>query len=138
MNINSEKDPKIIAQSFVQAFQEMDTEKLSSLFDPHIVMYTANAEAGVDKIEGRDELLKRFQSIDYTKARLKLTIPHMMTIEKGKVMMMIHVTARKDNIDFENFSAFLCDIKNDKITSLWQVDAKPANSDEFWKRTLKI
>lgn len=123
----------LLVLEFVKAFQNLDVEKLKLLFDVHIIMYVTNAKGGVDKIEGCQQLINRIQEVDYTKARLKLSVPQIVSIEKEKVMLMVRITAHKNNRDFENFAAFLCYIKNNKITHIWQVEAKPAHSDEFWK-----
>ena len=133
MTATSDKTSKALIENFVKAFQTMNIEALDSLMDQDIIMYVANAYGAPDKVEGRDSLIKRFQEVDYTQAEIKLTITQILTIESEKIMAMIHVTACKNNIDFENFAAFVFYIKNNKINFIWQVDGKPADSDKFWK-----
>lgn len=118
---------------FVKAFEIQDFAKICSIFDDHIVMYITNAQAGVDKVEGREQLINRFQEVDYAQSHLKLTVTQIVTIDPDKVMVMVRVTAHKNNQDLENFSTFLCYVKNNKITHIWQVEAQPAHSDKFWK-----
>lgn len=133
MSINLEKNQENLILEFVQAFQDSNIEKMYSMFDEDIVMFVSNAQAGADKVEGRDKLLKRFQEVDYSRSNLRLTVPQILSVEEGKVMAMVHVMAQKKGINLENFSAFLCYIKGNKITHIWQLDANPAHSDEFWR-----
>ncbi len=133
MSANSEKKQESLVLEFVKAFQDNDVEKMYSMFDAGIVMFVSNAQAEADKVEGRDKLIKRFQEVDYSQSNLKLTVPQILSVEEGKVMVMVHVLAQKKGVNLENFSAFLCYIKGDKITHIWQLDASPAHSDEFWR-----
>ncbi len=48
-------------------------------------------------------------------------------------MVMVQVKANKKGVDFQNFAAFLCYIKDNKLTHIWMVDAQPAYSDQFWR-----
>ena len=130
--ISSHASAELVLE-FIKAFEIQDTEKMQTLFDEHIVMFVTNAQGGVDKVEGRHQLIKRIQEVNYAQSRLKLSVTQTLAIEPNKVMVMVHVTAHKNNQDLENFSAFLCYLKNNKITHIWQVEAEPAHSDEFWK-----
>jgi hypothetical protein len=119
--------------NFAQAFAECNAAKMAPLFDDNIIVYITNNQAELDKIEGAKAFLARIQSVDYSNVGLQIKPTQLITLDTEKVMGMFHITAHKNQIDFENFAAFLGYTKNNKITHLWQLDAKPAYSDEFWK-----
>lgn len=123
-----------VVLNFISAFEKLDVEKMRILLDDAFIMYVTNAAGGVDKIEGANEFIKRFKSIDYSKANyLNLTATQLVSVEPNKMMAMVHVKANKKAVDFENFAAFLFYTSSNKITHIWMVDAKPAYSDQFWK-----
>ncbi len=134
MSVRPSNTAETLLDNFVKAFESSDIQKLQNIFDDDIIMYVTNADAGVDQVVGKNDLLTRFQSVDYSKASLlKLDLTQIVTIEPNKVLGMVHVNASKHGIDFENFSAFLCYTNQQKITHIWMVDAKPTISDTFWK-----
>lgn len=134
MPISPSNTAETLLTNFVKAFESGNIQKLEEIFDDNIIMYVTNADAGVDQVAGKNNLMARFKSVDYSKASLlKLDLTQTVTLDPNKVLGMVHVTARKHDKDFENFSAFLCYTNQQKITHIWMVEAKPAISDAFWK-----
>ncbi|MBI2707234.1 MAG: hypothetical protein HYX35_02835 [Proteobacteria bacterium] len=134
MTTSANNSQEQVVLDFVSAFEKLDWDQTRSLLDDNIVMYITNAEGGVDKVQGRDILMQRFQTVDYSKAQSLSLIPtQILSIETGKVMVMVHVKAHKNGVDFQNYGAYLGYIKDNKITHLWMVEAQPAYSDQFWK-----
>ena len=119
--------------NFAQAFAECDAAKMAPLFDDNIIVYITNNQAELDEVKGAKAFLARIEGVDYSNVGLQIKPTQLITLDAEKAMGMFHVTAHKSQTDFENFAAFLCYTKNNKITHLWQLDAKPAYSDEFWK-----
>lgn len=133
MSLSTSSEETLVL-NFISAFEKLNAEKMRILLDDAFIMYVTNAAGGVDKIEGAEQFIDRFKSIDYSKASyLNLTATQLVTIEPNKIMAMVHVKANKKDVDFENFAAFLFYISSNKIIHIWMVDAKPAYSDHFWK-----
>ena len=130
--IKPQNPQEALLVNFANAFAECDAEKMAPLFDDDIIVYITNSQAELDKVEGATAFLSRIAVVDYSNVGLQIKPTQRITLDTEKVMGMFNVTAHKKT-DFENFAAFLCYTKNNKITHLWQLDAKPAYSDEFWK-----
>jgi hypothetical protein len=67
-------------------------------------------------------------SVDY---RVTLTQPPVM-VDDGRVMIMVEVRAAKSARTLHNFAAHLLRVADRQIAEWWMVDAKPAESDQFW------
>ncbi len=55
-----------------------------------------------------------------------------VVVDPDRIMMMVEVRARRGDRSLHNFAAHLLRVKGDRITSIRMVEAKPAESDEFW------
>jgi hypothetical protein len=119
-----------LARTFVESYADGDLETARSLMAEDAVSYVTNAEAGVDRLDGRDDFVARLP--DLTGADLRVGITQIVVIDDERVMTMIEIRARRGHATLHNFAAFLARVPADRITELWMVDAKPAGSDEFW------
>jgi ketosteroid isomerase-like protein len=126
----ADRDLEQLARSFFEAYRDGDLESARSLMAPDAVAFITNAEAGADRIEGRDGFFARLP--DLTGADLHLAITQVLVVDGERVMTMVEIRARRGDRTLHNFGAFLLRARGDRITELWMVDAKPAVSDEFW------
>jgi hypothetical protein len=122
-----------IAMAFVRAFEKADITQLTTLMAEDVINYVTNREGGVDKVLGREPYLERVKAMDVPTAHLRLAIPQILTINPGKVLLMVEVKAERSAKTLHNFSAFLMEIKDDQIHQTWMVEALPEKSDNFWK-----
>jgi len=119
-----------LARTFVESYADGDLETARSLMAEDAVSYVTNAEASVDRLDGRDDFVARLP--DLTGADLRVGIVQVVVVDDQRVLTMIEIRAQRDDATLHNFAAFLARVPGDLITELWMVDAKPAVSDEFW------
>jgi ketosteroid isomerase-like protein len=124
------RDLDQLARRFFGSYADGDLETARSLMADDVVSYVTNAEAGVDRLEGRDAFVNRLP--DLTGADLQVGITQVVVIDDERVLTMIEIRARRGDATLHNFAAFLARVAGEQITELWMVDAKPAGSDEFW------
>ena len=53
-------------------------------------------------------------------------------VDADKVLLMVEVRAERGGRRLHNFAGHLLRIDGGRIAEWWMVDAKPAESDEFW------
>jgi len=105
-------------------------ETMRSLLAPDAVSFITNAEAGVDRVEGRNGFMARLPDLEG--AELSTSITQVVGIDEERAMTMIEVKAKRRNQTLHNFAAFLTRCAGGQVVELWMVDAKPAVSDDFW------
>ena len=126
-------EPTAIASRFLAAFSAADFEGMRAMLAEDVVAYITNAEGEVDKVEGRDAYLSRIEAMDLPSARfsIELTQPP-VTVDADQVLVMVEVRAERAGRSLHNFAAHLLRIADGRIAEWRMVDAKPAESDEFW------
>lgn len=125
-----EASPAEISRAFFEAYGEGDTETVRSLLAPDAVSFITNADAGTDRVEGRDGFMSRLPDLEG--AELSTSITQVVGIDEQRAMAMIEVKAERRGRSLHNFAAFLTRSADGLITHLWMVDAKPSYSDDFW------
>ena len=55
-----------------------------------------------------------------------------MFVGDDQALVMTEVRARRGDRTLQNFAAHLLRVADGKIVEMYMVDAKPAESDEFW------
>jgi ketosteroid isomerase-like protein len=123
-------DLERLARTFFGAYGEGDLETVRSLLAEDAVVYVTNADAGVDRVEGRDRAMARLP--DLAGAEWSTGITQVVVVDEERVMTMIEVKARGKGRELHNFAAFLARVPRDHISDLWMVEAMPAYSHEFW------
>ena len=119
-----------LARRFFGAYGDGDLETLRSLLAEDAVTHVTNAEAGVDRVVGREAFMARLPDLEG--AELSTAITQVVPIDEQRVMTMIEVRASRQGRELHNFAAFLARVRDGEIAELWMVDATPAYSDEFW------
>ena len=124
-------DPMNVVRDFVDAFRAGDLDALTAVLADDFVGHVATADGGVRDAD-RDGYLESVKAMDVPTANLKLAVPNMIEVERGKVLIMVTVQAERDGRSLHNFSGQLATVVDDQITELWMVDALPSESDDFW------
>jgi hypothetical protein len=101
-----------LARDLFESYGGGDLETMRSLLAEDLTAYITNADAGVDRVEGRDNFLSRLP--DLAGAELSTAITQIVGIDEERVMTMIEIKAERQGRTLHNFAA------------------KPAYSDEFW------
>jgi len=128
--MSERRDLARLARSFFGFYADGDVEAARSLMAEDAFSYVTNADAGTDRLVGRDAFVDRLP--DLTGADLRVGIVQVVVVDDQRVLTMIEIRAQRDDATLHNFAAFLARVPGDLITELWMVDAKPAVSDEFW------
>jgi len=125
--------PAEIASRFLEAFSAADFERMRALLAEDVVAYVTNAEGGVDRVEGRDAYLARVEAMELPSARFSIERTQQpVSVDPDRVLVMVEIHAHREGRSLHNFAAHLLRIADGRITDWWMVDAKPAESDEFW------
>jgi ketosteroid isomerase-like protein len=122
--------PDEISRELFEAYGDGEIETMRSLLAPDAVSYITNAEAGVDRVEGRDGFMARLPDLEG--AELSTAVTQVVAIDEERAMTMIEVRAKRQGRTLHNFAAFLTRCAGGQVAELWMVDAKPAVSDDFW------
>ena len=86
----------------------------------------------MDKVQGREALMKRIRAMNVVGVKFRITITQMVTIKPEQGLVMVEIKAIREGKTLHNFAAFLIHVKNSRINNLWMVEASPAHSDKFW------
>ena len=121
-----------VATDLLTAFNAGDLERKREQLDPDLVAWVTNADGEADQV-GREEYLAGLAAMDLPGARYRVTLTQSpMAVDEHLVLLMVEVQAERNNRRLHNFAAFLLRVEADRVTEWRMVDAKPAESDEFW------
>ena len=120
-----------IVDDFIGTFGRADLDGMRVLLADDFVGHVTTADGGVREVD-RDAYLASVQAMDVGSANLRLTVPNVVEVEPGRVLVMVEVHATRDGRTLHNFSGQLATVRDGRITSLWMVDALPEESDTFW------
>jgi ketosteroid isomerase-like protein len=118
-----------LARELFEAYGAGDLDTMRSLLAEDVTAHITNADAGVDRVEGRESFMLRLPDLEG--AELSRGITQIVAIDEERVITMIEVKAQRKGT-LHNFAAFLARVSNGQVAELWMVDARPAYSDEFW------
>jgi ketosteroid isomerase-like protein len=121
------------ARSFLEAFSAADFDAMRSLLADDLVAYVTNDSGGMDRVEGRDAYLGRLEAMDLPSASFSVELTQDPVVVGGdEVLIMVEVRAERGGRKLHNFAAHLLRMDGGRISEWRMVDAKPAESDEFW------
>ncbi len=119
-----------VARSLFDAYSAGDLPAMRALLAEDLVSHITNAQAGEDRVEGREGFMSRLP--DTAGAQLRTRVTQVLAIDDERVMTMVEIEAARKDLELHNFAAFLTLVRDGLIRELWMVDARPAYSDEFW------
>jgi ketosteroid isomerase-like protein len=126
-------DPGAVARRFLAAFSAADLEGMRALLADHLLAYLTNAAGEMEEVEGRDAYLDRIEAMDLPSARFSVELTQPPVVVNGdRALVMVEVRAERAGRSLHNFAAHLLRVADGRITEWRMVDAKPAESDEFW------
>ncbi len=123
-----------IAVEFLSCFESGDFEKMEGMMQLDCKSYITNAEGGVTLFDGRRAFIQNLVDLDVKHIKPKLQIDQVLNTAQDQVMIMFEGTMQKGNRSFHNIATYLIDFKHDLIDKIQMVEAKPAESDTFWKK----
>lgn len=126
-------EPAAVASRFLDAFSAADFDAMRSILAEDVVAYVTEADGAMDRVEGRDAYVSRLEAMGLPSARfsVELTQPP-VPVDSDQVLVMVEIRAQRGGRSLHNFAAHLLRVTAGRITEWRMVDAKPAESDEFW------
>lgn len=116
--MNSSNHSENIVRDFIRSFNQADFNRVERILDKDLIAYVTNEKAGVDKIQGREEYLKRIRSMDIPSAHLNIDIKQIATVAEHQVLVMVEIHAKRKEKTLHNFAAHLIKIQNNKIIEM--------------------
>lgn len=122
-----------VARLFIAAFSAADLEAMRSILAENVEAHITRRDGGTDLVEGRDACLDRIEAMDLPSARFSvaLTQPPVL-VDSDRALVMVEIHARRRGRSLHNFAAHLLRVADGQVADWRMVDAKPAESDEFW------
>lgn len=126
-------EPTAVASRFLRAFSEADFDGMREMLAEDVRAYITNAEGGIDEVEGREEYLRRIEAMDLSAAHFSVEPTQApVPVDADRALIMVEVHAQKGDRALHNFAAHLLRVAGGRITEWRMVEAKPAESDQFW------
>lgn len=123
----------MIAERFIAAFSNADFEVMRELLAPDLIAWVTDSSGKMNRLVGRDEYLSRIEQMDLPAASFRVDLTQEpVPIGDDKVLLMVEVRAERGGMALHNFAGHLLRLEDQRIAEWWMVDAKPAESDEFW------
>jgi ketosteroid isomerase-like protein len=122
-----------VSRRFLDAFSTANFDEMRAILAEDMVAYITNGSGGMDEVHGRDTCLALIEAMDLPSAQFSvdLTQPPVV-VGPDQVLAMVEIRAERRGRFLHNFAAHLLRITNEQITDWRMVDAKPAESEEFW------
>jgi ketosteroid isomerase-like protein len=117
--------------AFVDAFGRNDLDSLRAALAEDFTGHVTTADGGTREVD-RDGYVASVQAMDVGTANLQLSVPNLVEVEPGRVLVMVEVHAARGGRTLHNFSGQLLTVRDGRVTDLWMVDALPEESDDFW------
>ncbi|HYN50856.1 MAG TPA: nuclear transport factor 2 family protein [Thermoleophilaceae bacterium] len=126
-------EPADVARRLLEAFSAADFEGMRATLDKNLAAYITNAQGEHDRVDGREEYLSRIEAMDLPSARFSVELTQApVPVDFDQVLVMVEVRAKRDGRSLHNFAAHLLRVADGRVTEWRMVEAKPAESNEFW------
>jgi ketosteroid isomerase-like protein len=116
---------------FVDAFGRNDPDALLAVLADDFTGHVTTADGGTREVD-RDGYAASVRAMDVGTANLQLTVPNVVEVGPGRVLVMVEVHAARGGRTLHNFSGQLLTVRDGRVTDLWMVEALPEQSDRFW------
>src|SRR5262245_31712101 len=91
---------------FVDAFARNDLDALGALLADDFTGHVTTADGGTREV-GRADYVASVQAMDVGTANLQLTVPNVVEVAPGRVLVMVEVHAARRGRTLHNFSGQL-------------------------------
>lgn len=125
--------PIDVAADLLEAFSAGDLDRMREFLAPDLVAWVTKADGEADRITGRDEYLSRIAAMDLPSAQYRVTLTQSpAAIDEQLVLLMVEIRAERAGRRLHNFAAHVLRVDEGQVIEWRMVDAKPAESDQFW------
>jgi ketosteroid isomerase-like protein len=126
--------PARTAERLLAAFSAADLDGMRSLLAADLTAYITNSEGGLDRVDGREEYLGRVAAMNLPAAEFTVEPTQApVVLDQDRVLIMVEIRAARGGRSLHNFAAHLLELVEGVVSRWWMVDAKPAESDAFWR-----
>lgn len=133
LNRTEPNEPTVVVSRFLEAFSAADFGAMGTVLDDDLVAYITDGDGEVDRLQGRDAYLGRIEAMDLRSAQFSVTPTQApVSVAPDQVLVMVEIHAHREGRSLHNFAAHLLRVADGRITEWRMVDAKPAESEEFW------
>ena len=125
--------PVPVVQSFLAAFNSGDLPGLRACLADEAVASVTGPDGQPIEIIGADSYVAAVSAMNLPAVDYCVTLTQApVLVDDSLVLAMVQVRAHREARDLHNYAAHLVRVDGGRITRLWMVEAKPAESDEFW------
>lgn len=122
-----------IVKRFVAAFDAADRPGLVDCLAEDLVADVTQADGSTRQIVGRDPYMAAIDAMHIDTVRPSVRTTQSTQISPGRVLIMVEIRAIRKGRSLHNFATFLMVVRDARICRIWMVEARPAESDAFWK-----
>lgn len=120
-----------LVRRFFECYDQGQIEAAGELLAPDLVAEITEADGTATMVRGRDEYLARVPDLRAAGGSARLT--QVVDVDADRTLAMIEIRAERNGRTLHNFAGFLVVVRDGLIAELWMVDAKPAESESFWR-----
>lgn len=126
-------DQVAVVAAFLNAFNAGDLAALRACLADDAVALVTGPDGQPFEMTGSDSYVAAIEAMNLPAVDYSVTLTQApVLVGEGLVLAMVQVSAHREGRDLQNFAGHLLRVVNGRITQLWMVDAKPAESDAFW------
>jgi ketosteroid isomerase-like protein len=130
-------DPTATLEGFLEAFNAADLDNMRRLLAEDAVAFVTDRDGREVRLDGAAAYLAAIDAMDLSSTDYRVTLtqpPVIVADDQG--LAMVEVNARRGDRKLHNFAAYFYRVDGGLITELRMVDAKPAESDQFWAQPM--
>ncbi len=126
-------DPVEVAKTFLAAFDAGDLAGLRACLADDAVALVTGPDGRPFEMTGADSYVAAMTAMNLPAVDYSVTLTQApVRVGSQQVLVMVEVRARRNERTLHNYAAHLLEVLDGRITRLSMVEAKPAESDEFW------
>lgn len=118
---------------FLGSFNSGDLGAMRPALADDAIAFITGPDGNPVQLTGADMYTAALEAMDLANVDYSVALTQApMMISEDQALIMTEVRARRGDKALQNFAAHLLRLAGGKIVEMYMVDAKPAESDEFW------
>ncbi len=126
------KNPEV-GDAFIRSIASNHLQRAAGYLDENLVAFVTQADGSTARVEGRDDYMATIGRLNIGSVHPSLTVTQIAEVAPDKIMMMVEIKAERKGRKLHNFAAFLMIMAKGLIHQIHMVEARPSESDAFWK-----
>ena len=124
--------PVGVVEAFLAAFNAGDLDALRACLAEDAVASVTGPDGEPVEMTGADGYVAAVTAMNLPAVDYSVTLTQAPVVVDDSVLVMVEVRARRGERALHNYAAHLLRVIDGRISRLTMVEAKPADSDEFW------